>query len=50
MNNPVFSSSWAERWAAPEPAHLAMCVAVDPSRIAVPLGNRPAYSLDEGLQ
>lgn len=28
--------TWAERWAAPEPARI-------------PSGNRPSYSTDEGL-
>ena len=43
-------SLWAERWAAPGPARLAMCLPVDPASIAVPSGDRPAYSLGEGLQ
>ncbi len=38
----------AERWAAPEPAHLAMGLAVNPASIAVPSGDRPAYPLGEG--
>ena len=32
-----------------EPARLAMCLPVDPASIAVPSGDRPAYSLGEGL-
>jgi RNA polymerase sigma factor (sigma-70 family) len=46
----------AERRAAPEPARLAMCLAVKPLSIAVPSGDRPgppAFSrmgLGEGLQ
>jgi hypothetical protein len=32
-----------------EPARLAMCLPVNPACIAVPSGDRPAYSLDEGL-
>jgi len=39
----------AERRAAPKPAGPAMCLPVDPASIAVPSGDRPAYSLDEGL-
>jgi hypothetical protein len=39
----------AERWAAPEPAHVAMCLLVNPASIAVPSGDPPAYSLGEGL-
>jgi len=44
----------AERWAAPEPARLAMCLRLDAASIAVPSGDRsgpPAFSaagLDEG--
>jgi hypothetical protein len=37
----------AERWAAPKPAHLAMCGPVDPACIAAPQGDRlgpPAFS------
>jgi len=34
---------WAERWAAPEPAHDASCQA------GVPSGDRSAYPLSEGL-
>ncbi len=40
----------AERRAAPKPAHLAMCLPVEPASIAVPSGDRPAYPLGEGLQ
>jgi len=40
---------WAERRAAPKQAHMAMCLPVDPAGIAVPSGDRPAYSLGEGL-
>ena len=40
----------AKRWAAPEPARLAMCLSVDPTSIAVPSGDRPAYAPGEGLQ
>jgi len=41
-------SYWAERRAAPKPARVAMCLRVNPASIAVPLGDRPAYSLGEG--
>ena len=30
----------AERWAAPEPARLAMCLRLDAASIAVPSGDR----------
>jgi len=39
----------AERRAAPKPAHLAMCLPVDPASIAAPSGGRPAYPLGGGL-
>ena len=45
----------AERWAAPEPARLAMCLRLDAASIAVPAGDRPdalAFSdarMGEGL-
>ena len=39
---------WAERRAAPKPAHPAMCLGLDAPSIAVPSGDRPAYSLGEG--
>jgi len=49
MRNDMPSKSFrAERRAAPKPAHLAMCLPVDPAGIAVPSGDRPAYSLGEG--
>ena len=38
----------AERWAAPEPARLAMCMPVNPAWIALPSGDHPAYPLGEG--
>ena len=41
---------WAVRWAAPEEARMAMCMPVNPACIAVPSGDRPAYSLGEGHQ
>ena len=50
MRCPVAASFRAERWAAPEPARLAMCLPVEPASIAVPSGDRPAYSLGEGQQ
>ncbi len=45
-----YSGFRAGRWAAPEPAQLAMSLPVDPASIAVPAGERPAYSLGEGSQ
>ena len=48
MSQAKYLYSRAERWAAPEPARLAMCLPVDPASIAVPSGDRPAYPLDEG--
>ena len=33
-----------------KPARLAMCERLDAVSIAVPLGDRPRYSLDEGRQ
>jgi hypothetical protein len=38
----------AERWAAPEPARLAMCLRLNAASIAVPSGDRLMYSSDEG--
>ena len=37
MSQSVSSSEWAERRAAPKPAHI-------------PSGDRPMYTSDEGLQ
>ena len=38
----------AERRAAPKPARQAMCMRLDAACIAVPAGDRLAYSPDEG--
>ncbi len=38
----------AERRAAPKPAHLGVCMPVNPACIAAPAGGRPAYPLGGG--
>ena len=47
MSNETTLAFRAKRWAAPEPAHVAMCSRLDAASIAVPSGDRPAYSLGE---
>ena len=48
MYHTVYWRFRAVRRAAPKQAHMAMCLPVNPASIAVPLGDRPAYSLGEG--
>ena len=49
MSHSISAFLWAERWAAPEPGHLATCMRLEAACVVVPSGDRSAYSLGEGL-
>jgi len=48
MTHLILDSRRAERRAAPKPARRAMCVTVDPARIAVPSGAEAGHIAPSG--